>query len=88
MVGHVLHTGPAFSQQLGDSPHVLLGYVDREAFGGLMQGVVDLAQQHGGLSHGEFEALAAHCFDEDRQLQLASTLDFPGVGPLGGHDPE
>ena len=53
-----------------------------------MQGVVDLAQQHSGLAHGEFEALAAHCFDEDRQLQLASTLDFPGVGPLGGHDPE
>mgnify|MGYP001266732317 CR=1 FL=1 len=49
---------------------------------------VDLAGHHLRFANGEFEALAAHCFDEDRQLQLASTLDFPGVGPLGGHDPE
>src|ERR1700709_2411111 len=38
------------------------------------------------VADGELEALAAHLLDEDRQRQLATALDLPGVGTLGVED--
>ena len=48
---------------------------------------VDLLGEHDlGLPTVELEALAAHRLDEDRQLQLATSLDLPRIGSIGRVD--
>ena len=39
-----------------------------------------------GLAHGQLVALATHLLDQDRQRQLATALDLPGVRSFGRQD--
>ena len=88
VVDHLLHPALAHREQLGDRAEVLLGHVDRRALDGLVQLAADLSRHDLGLADGELEALAPHGLDQHRELELAPTLDLPGVGPLGRQDPD
>ena len=76
----------ADGEQLRDRAEVLLGYVDRDALDRLVELAVDLLGEHDRLADVELETLAAHLLDEDRQLQLATSLDLPGIGSIGRVD--
>ena len=78
----------AQGQQLGDHAQVVVGDVDGHPLHGLVDLAVDQPGHHLGLAHGELEALAAHGLDQHGQLELAAALDLPGVGSLGGRDPQ
>ena len=78
----------AQGHQLGDHAEVVVGDVDGHPLHRLVELAVDLPGHHLGLAHGQLEALAAHGLDQHGQLQLAPALDLPGVGPLGGADPQ
>jgi hypothetical protein len=84
VVDEVEHRALARGEQRVDRTDELFGRVDGDVFHGLVQLAVDRARDDLGLADGEFEALAAHRLDQDRQLQLAATLDLPGVGTIGG----
>ena len=87
VVGHLLHAALADGEELGDRAEVLLaGRVDGQALDGLVQLAVDLPGDHLRLADGELVALAPHLLDEDRQGELATALDLPGVGTLGRDD--
>ncbi|MPM56064.1 hypothetical protein SDC9_102863 [bioreactor metagenome] len=88
MVGHRAQLALAGAEHLGDRPDVLLGDVDGEELGRLVQLAVDLAGDHLGLADGQFERLAAHRLHQHGELQLATTLHLPGVGALGRVDPD
>ena len=83
VVDHLLEAALAQRQQLRDDADVVLGDVDRQPLDRLVDLAVDLAREHLRLADGQLEALAAHDLDEDRQLQLAASLDLPGVRALG-----
>ena len=70
------------------APDVFLGHVDGEPLGGFVELAVDLAGDDLGLADGELEAFSAHHLDEDRELELAAALDFPGIGAIGWEHPE
>ena len=50
---------------------------------GSMQFAVDGFGEDFGLADGQFEAFAAHHFDEDGELQFAAAHHFEGVGAAG-----
>ncbi len=47
---------------------------------------IDLAGDDPRLAGGQLEALAPHHLQQHDELQLATALDLPGVGPLGRQD--
>ncbi len=83
VVDHLLHPALAEREHLRDHADVLLGHVDRHPLDRLVADAVDLADDDLRLADGQLEALAAHDLDEDRELQLATALDLPGVRALG-----
>ena len=83
VVDHLLEPALAQGDELGDETEVLLGDVDRDVLDGLVDLAVDDLGQHLRLADGELEPLAPHHLDEHGELQLASALHLPGVGPLG-----
>ena len=87
VVHHLVKATLAQREQLRRHAKEVLRDVDRESLDGLVHTAIDLTSQHLRLADGEFEALAAHELDEYRQLQLASSLHFPGVGSLGHEHP-
>ena len=86
VVRHVLHAALTCSHQLGDSAQVLLGHVNDHVLHGLVDLAVDGLGNHLGLTHGQFEAFAAHLLHEDSQGELATALNFPRVRTLGGQN--
>ena len=86
VVDHVGHGALARGEQRGDVADELLGHVDGDVFDRLVQLAVDDPRDHLGLADGEFESLATHGLDQHGQLQLAATLDLPGVGSFGVED--
>ena len=86
MVRHGLHAALAGGHELRDGAQVLLGDVDRHALHGLAEYAVDLLGDNLRLADGELKALAAHLLHQDRQGELATALDLPGVGALGGQN--
>ena len=83
MVDGLRHAPLAERQKLRDDPNVVLRDVDGERLDRLVQPAVDLARNDLGAAGGELEALAPQRLDEDRELQLAATLDDPGIRALG-----
>ena len=88
VVDHLDEPALAQGQQLGDHPEVVVGDVDGHPLHRLVELAVDLTGHHLGLAHGQLEPLAAHGLDQHGQLELASALDLPGVGSLGGAHPQ
>jgi hypothetical protein len=88
VVGHLLHPALPGGEQLGDRAEVLLGGVDGEPLHRLVHLAVDLLGHHLRLADRQLVALAAHLLDQDREGQLAATLDLPRVGALGGQHGE
>ena len=86
MVRHGLHAALAGGHELRDGAQVLLGDVDRHALHGFAEDAVDLLGDDLRLADGELEALAAHLLHQDRQGELATALDLPGIGALGGQN--
>ena len=86
VVGHRRHAALAAGQQLRHGAEVLL----RDVHGQVLHGLVDVTihdlGDHLRLAHGELESLAAHLLHEDGERELASALDLPRVGPVGGKD--
>ena len=84
VVAHRVHAALAVGHELRDGTHVFLGNVD----GGVLHRLVDLAVDglgdHLRAADGQLEAFAAHLLGEDGQRELATALDFPGVGAVGG----
>ena len=62
---------------------MFVGYVNSHAFGRLVSQPIDDFGEHFRLAHREFEAFAAHNFNEDSELKLASALNFPSIRPFG-----
>ena len=60
--------------------------VDGDVLDGFVQLAVDHPGDHLGLANREFEALATHGLDEDRELQLAAALHLPRVGSFRGEN--
>ena len=84
VVDHLLHAALADAEHLDDDAGVLLGDVDRQALHRLVALAVDDARDDLRLADGQLEALATHRLDEHGQLQLAATLDLPGIRALRG----
>ena len=84
MVDHVLETALAEREQLRDHAHVVLRRVDCEPFHRLVDFPVDVPGDDLRLAHGELEAFAAHQLDENRELQLATSLHLPRIRSLRG----
>ena len=82
----MLHPALAEREQLRDDADVFLGDVDRDALDRLDAPSIELLGQHFRLSDGQLEALAAHQFDEDRELELAAALHLPRVRSRGRVD--
>ena len=62
--------------------------VDRQGFDWLALDAINLLHDDGGLTHGEFEAFAAHRFDEDAQVHEATAGHLPRVIPRDAVDAE
>ena len=86
VVDHLLHAALADAEHLDDDAGVVLGHVDGEALHRLVALAVDHTRDDLRLTHGQFEALAAHGLDEHGQLQLAAALHLPGVRAIGRRD--
>ena len=82
VVDHLLKASFAQGQQLCDHAEVVLGDVDRQPFHRLAEFSVHQLRDDLWLADGQFEPLAAHRLNQDRQLKLASSLHFPGVRPV------
>ena len=67
-------------EELRQHAEVLLGRVDRDTLDGLVHLAVDLPRHDLRLADRQFEALTSHLLDENRELELAPALNFPGVG--------
>jgi hypothetical protein len=88
VVDHLLEPALAQREQLDEDALVVRRHVDGQPLHGLVHLAVDEARHHLRLADGQLEALAAHDLDEDRQLQLATALDLPGVRTLRRQDPD
>ena len=80
VVDHLREHAPTYAQLLHDDAHVFLGHVDQHALVGLVEPAVDAAREHTRLAHRELVPLAAHLLDQDRQLQLATSVDEKCIG--------
>ncbi len=83
MVAHLFQTTTPFPEKLSDGPHMFVGYVNSHAFGRLVGYPIDDFGEHLRLAYREFEAFAAHNFNEDGELKFASALNLPRIGPFG-----
>ena len=81
---HLDHLALTLAHLLHDDAGMLLVDVDHDFLDRLEHvAVVVLAEQHLRPRDAEFEALAAHGFDQDRELQFAASRDDISVG-VGG----
>ena len=80
MVDHAFHATLARSHELSDGAEVFFGRVDGHVLERLVRLAVDLLGHNLWLAHGELEAFAAHVLDENRECELATSLNFPHVG--------
>src|SRR4029079_17761054 len=80
VVHKCLRTPLAQGEQLRQDAEVLLRSVDRETLDRLVQTTIDLARHDLWLAHRELESLTSHLFDENSELELASTPPPPRVG--------
>ena len=84
MVRHRFHAALALGHELSDRSQVFLGNVDSHTFHRFRAHAVNGLGDDLRLTNGQLETFTAHLFDEDRQSKLATPLDFPGIGALGG----
>ncbi len=78
---HVAHFGAALGQLLHHDAGIGLINVDNHFFDGFQPLAMFIgAEHHAGAAHGEFEAFAAHGFNQDAQLQFAAARHFKGIG--------
>ena len=84
VVGHAIHASLAVGHELGDGAHVLFRHVDGGVFHRLVDHAVDLLGDHLRTADGQLIAFATHLLGEHGQRQLATALDLPGVGAVGG----
>ena len=84
VVGHAIHTALTVGHELGDGTHVLFRHVDGGVFHRLVDHAVDLLGDHLRTADGQLVAFAAHLLGKHGQRQLATALDFPSVGTVGG----
>jgi hypothetical protein len=84
VVGHVGHAALAGCHELRDGAEVFFRHVDGHVLHRLVDLAVDGLGDNLRLADGQLEAFTAHLLDEDGQRELATALDFPGVGTLGG----
>ncbi len=70
-------------ERIDGSDEIVRG-VNRDVFHRLVNLAVDRARDHLGFANGQLEAFATHRLDENGELEFAATLDFPGVGAVGG----
>ena len=81
---HGLHLALAGGQQLGDSTLVLGRGVNGEDLVWLVGLAVDFLGHNLRLANRQLEAFAAHGLNKHGQRHLATALDLPSVGALGG----
>ena len=62
---------------------MFVGYVNSHAFGRLVSHPIHDFGEHFRLADREFEAFAAHNFNEDGELKFASALNLPSIRPFG-----
>ena len=79
MLFHLHHLSAADADQLNDFPGRAVGDIDRQRFNRFALPSVDLLVDHMGLRDGQFIAFAAHVFDQDGDMQDASSADFETV---------
>ena len=79
VVDHIMELAAPRREHLGNRAEMLLGKVEVKPFDRLAQLPIYHPTHHLGLANCQLEALPAHQLDQDRQRQLASTLDLPGV---------
>src|ERR1017187_5073400 len=71
-VRHLHHAAATLAEAFGDDTDELLGDVDHDHLHRLAEHAVDGAGHDLGVAELHLEPLAAHRFDEDRELELAA----------------
>ena len=79
---HVAHFGAALRELLHHDAGIFLVDVDDHFLDGLqlLAGFLVGLEHHARAADGQLEALAAHGFDQDAELQFATARHFEGVG--------
>ena len=80
---HIGELAAAAAQLFHHRALVVVGYIDGEVFIRLAFFAVDVAIHHARLGHGQFEAFAAHVFQQDGEVQFAAAGHAEDVGVFG-----
>ena len=76
---HIGELAAAAAQLFHHRALVVVGHINGEVFIRLAFFAVDVAIHHARLGHGQFEAFAAHVFQQNRQVQFAAARDFKHI---------